>query len=348
MAEHLPDIRGCMRLMKAAIAIVVSSAAISLALAQSPAPAAGTTTMPAVSGIENKGASYILGAGDLILVHASNVPELADKPFRIDLNGIVNLPVAGRLQATGLTVQELEGEVAKRLRIFLEEPDVAISVSEFQSQPVSIFGEVGTPGVHQLQGRKTLIELLSLAGGVKAEAGPTVRITRRMEFGRIPLPGATDDASGKFNVAELDLKPLVAAKTPEKDIQIQPYDVISVPKAEFVYVAGDVTKSGSLVLADKRSMSIMEALSSSGGVTKTSEPKKARILRTLPGTAIRSQVPVDIARIMNGKSSDIDLLAGDILFVPSSNAKKVTLRALEAAIQAGTVILSSGVVNGTI
>jgi polysaccharide export outer membrane protein len=236
----------------------------------------------------------------------------------------------------------------KRLKVYLEEPDVAVSVAEYQSQPVSVFGEVMTPGVHQLQGRKTLVEILAMTGGVKAEAGPSVRITRQLEYGRIPLPGAKDDLTGRFSVAELQLKPLVQAKTPEKDIEIEPYDIISVPRAELVYIAGDVTKAGVLPLTENPTMTIMEALASTGGVTRTSDPKKARILRNVAGTSKRDQVPVDISSIMKGKSEDVQLVAGDILFIPGSASKRATIRAIEAAIQIGTIMLSSGVVNGTL
>jgi polysaccharide biosynthesis/export protein len=301
---------------------------------------------PAFCGAQVQGtSSYVLGSGDQIVIRAANVPDISEKPIRVDLNGNINMPTMGRIAAGGMTVEQLEAEIVKRLKVYLEEPDVAVSVAEYQSQPVSVFGEVATPGVQQLQGRKTLVEILSLTGGTKPEAGPTVRITRRLEYGRIPLPGAADDPTGKFSVAELELKPLIQAKTPEKDIAIQPYDVISVPKAEFVYVAGDVTKSGALTLNDRPTMLIMEALSSTGGISKTANPKKARILRSVPGSSRRDQVPVDIAKIMNGKGEDVELLAGDILFIPGSASRKASLRALEVAISSGTAILTYGVIR---
>lgn len=95
-------------------------------------------------------------------------------------------------------------------------------------------------------------------------------------------------------------------------------------------------------------MSIMEALSSTGGVTKTADTKKARILRPVAGSAVRAQVPVNIDQIMRGKANDVELAPGDILVVPSSNTKKAAQRALEAAIQAGTVILSTGIISGAL
>lgn len=337
------------RVLPAFAAVVFSPL---LCLAQAPAAGAPAAAAPAqaASTQERQGetVSYIMGAGDLISVHASNVPELADKPVRIDMNGFVNLPMAGRIQAAGLTVEALQAAIAARLKVYLEEPDVTVSINEYQSQPVSVFGEVASPGVHQLQGRKTLVEILALAGGPRLDAGPTVRITRRLEYGRVPLPGATDDSTGKFSVASLDLKPLVQAKAPQTDIEILPYDIISIPKAELIYIAGDVTKSGPLPLQERSTMSIMEALSSTGGVTKTADTKNGRILREVPGSKIRDQIPVDIEKITKGKTPDVELLAGDILVVPSSSSKKFSQRALDAAIQVATVAMSAALISGAL
>jgi polysaccharide biosynthesis/export protein len=291
------------------------------------------------------GRSYLLGPGDQIVIRAANAPDISEKPIRIDPTGIVNMPTIGRIHAAGLTVEALEAELVKRLKVYLEEPDVAVSLTEYHSQPVSIFGEVMTPGVHQLEGRKTLVEMLSLAGGLKEDAGPSVRLTRRLEYGRIPLPGAADDATGQFSIAELPLKPLIDAKTPDKDILVQPYDTISVPKAEFVYIAGDVTKAGAVPLTDAHSISVMEALSTSGGLLKTAAPNKSRILRPAPGASAREQVPVDVNKIMNGKAEDVRLRAGDILYIPGSAAKRASTRAIEAAVQVSTVILTYGVIR---
>jgi polysaccharide export outer membrane protein len=143
----------------------------------------------------------------------------------------------------------------------------------------------------------------------------------------------------------LPLKPLIEAKTPEKDILVQPYDIISVPKAEFVYLAGEVTKAGAVSLTEAHSISITEALSSTGGILKTAAGQKSRILRPVAGESKREQVPVDVNRIMNGKTEDVQLLAGDILFVPGSGAKKASARAIEAAVQASTLILTYGIIR---
>jgi polysaccharide export outer membrane protein len=223
-----------------------------------------------------------------------------------------------------------------RLRSYINEPQVSVNIMEFRSQPVSVIGAVKNPGVHQLQGRKTLVEILSLAGGLAPDAGSSVKITRRLERGPVPLPAASQDASGNFSVAEVSLKQLMAAKNPESNIIIRPDDVISVPRAEMVYVMGEVAKPGGYVLNERETMSALQALSLAGGVTRVSGLQRAKILRVVPGTNNREELSVDLKRMLAGKSPDAQLQPEDILLVPNNLAKGATLRAIESAIQIGT------------
>ena len=148
-----------------------------------------------------------------------------------------------------------------------------------------------------------------------------------------------------FSVAQVNVKGLVDATSPGANILIMPYDIVSIPPAEIVYVLGEVTKAGPLGLKDNQSMSILEAVSSSGGVLKTAAPQHARILRPVAGTPKRTEVAVDIKRILAGTADDVQLLPGDILFVPGSTGKAATLRAIEAAISAGTMIATYSVIR---
>jgi polysaccharide export outer membrane protein len=287
--------------------------------------------------------TYILGPGDQLVVHVVDVPDISDKPVRVDLNGEIKIPMAGRIPAAGMTPQQLEAELTKRLKFYFEEPDVSLTIAEFRSQPVSILGEVGSPGVHQLEGQKTLVEMLSLAGGPRPDAGPSVRITRLLSWGRVPVAGATDDPTGKFSIAEIDLKPLIEAKTPGKNIVIRPQDVISIPRAEVVFVLGEVGKVGPLTLNEGHSISVLQAVSSSGGMLRTAAAGNAKILRPSTGSAKWDELPVDIKKILKGQANDQQLLAGDILFVPGSASKRAGIRAIEAAVQAATVMATYGV-----
>ena len=287
--------------------------------------------------------TYLLGPQDVVTIHALNAPDLSDKPFRLDADGELKLPTVGRIHAGGLTAEQLEAEVSKRLKVYLEEPEVTVSITEFRSQPVSILGAVSSPGVHQLDGQKTLVEILAVAGGVRPDAGPAVKITRRLEYGRIPLPGAVDDPTHQFSIAEVQLKSVLEAKNPEYNILILPHDVLSVPRAEVVYVIGEVGRAGALPLSEGSSLSVLEALSSSGGTLRTAAISHARILRPVPGQEKRSEVVVDFKKIMAGQSADIPMLAGDVLVIPGSTGKHAVYRALEAAVTAGTFIASYGV-----
>ncbi len=288
---------------------------------------------------------YQLGADDQIVLRVANAPEISDKPVRIDTEGNINLPMVGRVKAGGMTAEQLESELAKRLKTYLEDPEVSVSVTEFHSQPVSVIGAVGSPGVQQLQGRKTLVEIISLAGGLRPDAAPVANITRRLEWGRIPLPDAKDDPGGQFSIASVDLKTLIDAKNPEENIPIFPQDVISVPRAQLVYILGDVTKAGALPLDAKQSISVLEALSTAGGTLRTAATAKAKILRVVKGAPRRTELPINLKQIQNGKADDVQLVAGDILFVPGSDTKRITARAAEAAVQMGTVMLSYGIIR---
>jgi polysaccharide export outer membrane protein len=307
-------------------------AAAGLAWQEAPAP------VPAPASPEEVRSTYLLGPEDQITIRAMDAEEISDRPVRIDMNGYVRLPLVGRVRAAGLTVEQLEAELAARLKTYVQQPEVAVTITEFRSQPVSVIGAVKNPGVHQLQGRKTLVEMLSLAGGLSAEAGHSVKITRRREWGPIPLRGAAADASGQFSVAEVSLKSIMEARNPEENVLIRPHDVISVPRAEMVYVIGQVQRAGGFVLNERETISVLQALSLAGGLGHAASPQKSRILRHSAGGSGRLEIAVDLKKILAGKGSDIPLAPEDILFIPASTPKRAAIRAAEAAVQVGTGI----------
>jgi polysaccharide biosynthesis/export protein len=291
-----------------------------------------------VQGNRESTSGYVLGPGDQIAIHVVNFEEINDKPISIDLSGSIRLPMVGRIAVSGLTIEQVASEIAKRLETYVKHPDVSVSVTEFRSQPVSVIGAVKNPGVQQVQGQKTLVEMLSLAGGLDSTtAGSTLKITRRLEWGPIPLPSAAHDSTNKFSIAQVSVKSLLEAKNPEENILVKPYDVISVPRGETVYVIGEVLKAGGFLLNDSERVSVLQALSMAGGCDRMAQPQHARILRRVPEGS-RTEIPVDLRKILDGKSEDIRMQAEDILFVPNSIPKRAAVRAIEAAIQMGTGI----------
>jgi polysaccharide export outer membrane protein len=282
--------------------------------------------------------TYLLGADDQLQISGPEPDEAAGPPkiVGVDGQGDIQVALVGRVHVAGLTVQQAEQEVNKKLAVYVKKPQATIDVKELRSQPASVLGAVNQPGVHQVAGHKTLLEMISLAGGVRPDAGYSIRITRQVEWGCIPLPGATLDASGQFSVAQVKLQDIMEAKVPEENIQIFPHDVISVPKAELIYVTGDVKKSGGFILGEKQNMSVLQAISMAEGLGQAPDTKHAKILRMTPGADKRTEIPVDLKTILAGKGQDVPLQGNDILFVPDSTGKKIAIRALEAAITTGT------------
>jgi len=283
--------------------------------------------------------SYILGPDDEVVIRVLDLPEINERAVRIDMRGNIHLPLAGRLRAAGLTVEELEAAIAERLQTYLQKPVVTVAIAEFRSQPVSVLGAVAEPGVHQVQGRKTLYEILSQVGGLKPDAGNVIKITRRKESGPLPLPNAKLDETGQFYIGEVRVKSIMEAENPEENIFVQPNDIISVPKAELVYVVGSVKRSGGFVLNEKESLSVLQVLSLAEGLERTAAPGKAKILRPVGDGSTRQEIPVDLKKLMAGKANDVYMKANDILFVPNSAARAASLRAAEAAIQITTGVI---------
>jgi len=283
-------------------------------------------------------AAYLLGPEDSIDIRVPEVEEIGDKPYRVSDSGYISLPLVGKVHAAGLTVEQLEAELVSRLKAYFKIPAVSVSVAEFRSQPVSVIGAVTTPGVIQLQGNKTVVEILSMAGGLRVDAGHSVKITRKRQWGMIPLPGAAADPTGRFSIGEVSLKAIMEARNPERNILIRPEDIISVPRADIVYVIGGVSKTGGYVLNDQETLSVLQALALAGGLERTAAPQKAKILRPAPGAERRTEIPVDLKKILAGDANDVAMAPEDILFVPGSGSKKAALRTLDAIVTMGTSI----------
>ena len=279
---------------------------------------------------------YVLGPDDQIVMHAIESPEISDKPILIGTNGNITLPLIGRVKAGGLSVEQLETELNTRLKKYVKDPQISVTVVEFRSQPVSVFGAVTKPGVIQLRGRKTLYEVLSMAGGPDEKAGSSLTLSRRRENGEIPLPGATVDPTGQFSTAELNVAEILEGKNPAANIEIKPNDTVSVSEANsnMIYVVGDVEHGGGFTLGGRQKLSVLRALAMAGGLGRTAKPQKARIIRSVPGELKPQEIAVNIKQIFDGKAEDIVLLPQDVLVVPTSSRKVFTTYSVPSVVSA--------------
>ena len=277
---------------------------------------------------------YVLGPDDQLKIWALGFEEITDKPFRIDPGGYLDLPMIGRVQAAGMTIEQLKSELLEKLKRMVRQPDVSISIAEYGSQPVSVIGAVNQPGVHQLQGRRSLAEVLSMAGGLRPDSGPEIVITREMQWGPIPLPDAAPDSTGHYSTADIKVNDLLDAKNPAQNILIRPHDVITIPPSQSISVIGAVQKPGAFPMNTRTNVSVLEALAMAGGYAPQPQPQNAKILRVVPGSMDRKEIPVDLRKITAGKGEDIVLRANDILLVPTSMPKRAGVKIGEAALSA--------------
>jgi polysaccharide export outer membrane protein len=307
-----------------------------------PGPAAGAAKDQITGGVEGEVSNYVLGPGDRLTLLVRDLDDFADQTFTVDMQGDINLPLAGRFHAAGLTVNQFEQQTRERLKRYVKNPDVVASIAEFHSQTISVIGAVNSPGVHQLQGHKTLFEVLSISGGLRTDAGSTINITRNLHWGTIPLPDAKNDPTGRFSIASVKVRSTTDASDPAENIVIMPDDVISVPKGQVVYAVGSVVRPGGFMLGEHDTLSSLQVLSLAEGFNNTAAPANARILRSIPGSPTRTEIPINLKKLMAGKEPDVPLQADDILFVPTSAAKSISKRTLDAAVQITTGLVVYG------
>ncbi|MEO8657486.1 MAG: polysaccharide biosynthesis/export family protein [Bryobacteraceae bacterium] len=264
--------------------------------------------------------SYVLGTGDVIQIRGFGDQDLAERTFRIEQNGEIVLPIIDSIKAAGLTVEQFQTELNNRLSAFYRNPQALVTLVQFRSEPVFFIGAFNSPGIYPLQGRRTLVEMLTLVGSLTPNASRRIRLTRRNEMGPIPLPNAVADATGKGMTVEIPLNALTRDINPPEDLLLMPYDLVSAERAELVYLTGQVTKPGGYELGEKETISALQVLSLAGGYTSDAAPKKARILRPIANSSRRAEIPINLKEAVEGPAEDVRLMPGDVLFVPR-NAK---------------------------
>jgi polysaccharide export outer membrane protein len=317
--------------MRIKFSLVIASLVLFLAAVKGPAKdlpgaqaSADSTGMSAAT----------LGPDDEMTLAAPEIDELDKRILRVQGDGMVNVPLIGPLKAEGLTPQEFQINLTNALKSQFRNPQISFTSINVKSKPVSVLGAVNRPGVQQADGERSLLEMLSMAGGLRPDAGPVVKVTRASSDASTFPPEVRPTLSGDSVTAQISIGNLFDGKAPAENVSIHPGDVITVPKAKMVYVIGDVVKAGGFVLGESDELTVLRALSKAEGLGSFADTAHARILRAGPNGQ-RVEQEFDLKKLLNGKSEDLRLQADDILFIPNSTAKKLTARAIEAAVQVG-------------
>jgi polysaccharide biosynthesis/export protein len=297
---------------------------------------------------------YRIGPQDLLEISVFEAPEL-NRAVRVSASGEISIPLIGAVQASGLTPKALEFVLQELLRrTYMKDPHVSVFMKEMQSHPVSVFGAVKKPGVFQIDGPKSLVEILSMAEGLAEDAGDTVIVMRgaalpgRQEAGpnsssaepkpNVPVANesqASEDPAAGATV-ESSLKNLLESGDPRYNVTVYPGDVVKVTRAGVVYVEGDVKKPGGFILKTNENISVLQAVALAEGLTRTAAGSRARIIRTNEATKARTEIPIDLNKILAGGLTDAMLHPNDIVFVPNSTGKSVFYGSTQAAVSVGS------------
>lgn len=292
-----------------------------------------------------RGGDLVLGPGDIVDIQITDAPDLSGK-YLVSDTGQIRIPtVKGPLHVTGLTTTQLSSAVANALQDAqqLQDPIVSVFVQEYHSHTVTVLGAVARPGQYPVEVKTSLLQAISEAGGLAANAGGVVTLTD-------PGTPATSEGTVREVAAKtkvVNIGNITAANSAALTTYVHAGDVITVSTAAVVYVVGAVTRPGAFALQPDKEVTLLQALSLVGGYAPSASPKRAVIVRKPANPKDREEIPVNLDKILAGKTPDMNLEADDILFIPVSGIKKGLHKLGDSAVTAATEIGGLGVVYGT-
>jgi polysaccharide biosynthesis/export protein len=233
-------------------------------------------------------ADYVIGAQDVLMISLYDQPELGGK-FPVDADGTFTFPLIGRVKAGGLTMRQLEAEMRRMLMDgYFKNPQISVGIEQYKSQRVFIVGEVRNPGPYALSGNMSLIEAIALAGSTLPSASGEALVVRAETNGAVE--GPTLPTGDKSEVETIDLKSLQSGELAH-NLALRDGDTIFVPRAETVYVFGQVKSPGAYPIQSRTT--VLQALSLAGGVTDRGATGRIRIVRLEKGQKVEIRVKLD-------------------------------------------------------
>jgi polysaccharide export outer membrane protein len=231
-------------------------------------------------------ADYVIGPQDVLLIQVFDQPDLGGK-YTVEADGTFTFPMIGRVKASTLTLRGFERELKERLADgYFRSPQVTVAVEQYRSQRVFVMGEVRQPGPVALTGGMTLIEALARAGSTLPTSSGEVSIVRaaRNDGKGGPLMPGQDAATELFRASIRDLE----SGRMSQNIELRDSDTIFVPRAELVYVFGQVKNPGGYAV--QKSTTVLQALSLAGGVTEHGAMNRVQVMRIVKGQKVEMRV----------------------------------------------------------
>jgi polysaccharide export outer membrane protein len=238
---------------------------------------------------------YLVGEGDILVIKVYDNEEM-DTTVRVGGDGIISMPLLGPIKVGGMDASAIASYIEGLLANgYLLEPQVNVFVEEYRSKQVTILGQVNRPGLNELQGSISLLELISRAGGLTEDAGGLITIKRKTRIGK-----------DEEKVITIDIKELIEQGDTSLNIPIQDGDSIYVAKAGVFYVTGEVQRPGSYKHEDNAT--VLKAITLAGGMTDHGAPGRIRIIRIIEGAEI----------VLKNVAMDEPVLQDDVIVVPET------------------------------
>jgi polysaccharide biosynthesis/export protein len=245
---------------------------------------------------------YVIGAADVIAISVMENRDL-DTVVSVNPDGKITLPLLGDTQAAGLTVPELTERLTRFFAEKVKSPEVTVTLREVNSYRVYFLGRVGSPGMKTSKSEVTLLQGLSLAGGILDGADLSLAYVARGAE-RVPV-----DFNKLWREGDLS-----------QNTTLEPDDTVVIPDnpQNVIYMAGEVRSPGALPYVKDRGWTALKAVLAGGGFTQFAAKSKAYIIREEGGR--RTTIPVDFNDLLRNRESekDVPLIPGDILVVPQS------------------------------
>ena len=268
---------------------------------------------------------YKIGPEDLLEISVFEEEKL-NKTVRVSSQGNINLPLLGILRVKGLTANELEKEIRDLLaEKYLQDPNVNVFIKEYRSQRISVIGAVEKPGVFEVTGQKTILDILAMAGGLKEDAGQLLFLIRPNSS-----TPSVEETSQKGEGKELgepkpqtfviDLGDLLVRGDLTLNAPLVHGDVLNIPLSGKIYVGGEVRAPGGFPIKGKR-ITVSQAIATAGGLTSKADGPETKIFRYAGRDDGKEILLVNLDAIHEGKQEDLYLKENDIVIVPKSGTK---------------------------
>jgi polysaccharide biosynthesis/export protein len=251
--------------------------------------------------------------GDLLALTTYGVPELSTggsgglaAGLRVGDQGTVILPYLGTVKLAGMTPPQasayLDGELKKDG--ILVDPQVTVQIVSSAEQDITVVGQVEKPQPVPVYGAQLrLLDVIAACGGFTPLASHTIVVHRRGD----PQP----------IVVNLGVDPL---ETDASNIPLIGGDTVVVPRVGSAYVVGQVQRPEAIPLSNDGPLTVVQAISMTGGVKYGAALSRAMIIRTTPDRQ-RVEILFDLKKVMRGKEQDIALMSNDILYIPTNDFK---------------------------